>query len=79
MTQRKDVPPQEGRLDLTALIRQQGIKSPQRWEDLFGSGKELWADDQEFESFLWRIEARRHEGVRQWAFSCWTRMSCRIS
>jgi len=42
------------------LAAEQGVHALDRFEDLFGAGKDLWSDE-EFEAFLEHLRATRRE------------------
>jgi hypothetical protein len=42
------------------LLAERGVQPIQRFEDLFGAGRELWSDE-EFEAFLRHVRATRVE------------------
>ena len=44
------------------LAAEQGISIPQDINQLLGAGKELWADDAEFEAFLEHLRESRRTG-----------------
>jgi hypothetical protein len=46
---------------LDALIEEQGVAKSATFENLLGKGRELWANDEEFDSFLERLDAVRNE------------------
>jgi hypothetical protein len=52
-------PAQQRRLE--ELIAAQGVGQTATFERLFGSAKDLWADDAEFEAFLRHVEDIRRE------------------
>jgi len=47
--------------ELQRKVRDQGIAQTAMFDHLLGAGKELWADDEEFERFLASVEATRAE------------------
>jgi hypothetical protein len=58
-------PPAASRPELTPkpideLAAEQGVRPLDRFEDLFGAGRDLWTDD-EFEAFLEQLRATRRE------------------
>jgi hypothetical protein len=44
---------------LDELIAEQGIRPVQHFEEVFGKGADLWANDEEFEAFLAILRAAR--------------------
>ena len=49
---------------LEELAEEQGIKPVKRFEDIYGAGRHLWKDDEDFESFLLELKKARNEGHR---------------
>ena len=49
---------------LQAKIVEQGVTNTATYEQLLGSGKDLWADDAEFERFLNTVQATRDQTRR---------------
>lgn len=47
--------------ELLRKIQEQGVAETATFERLLGAGKDLWADDAEFERFLASIKATRAE------------------
>jgi hypothetical protein len=45
---------------LRQIAQAQGKQGKSTFENLLGSGAELWETDEEFESFLEQVEAIRH-------------------
>jgi hypothetical protein len=45
---------------LDDLIAEQGVRPLERFENLFGAGRDLWTDD-EFAAYLERVQATRRE------------------
>ena len=45
---------------LDELAAEQGIITPQPFEQLLGQGHDLWENDEEFEAFLRDLDALRH-------------------
>ena len=43
------------------LIDEQGVRETATFENLFGIGRDLWADDAEFEEFLRFLQTSRGE------------------
>ena len=43
------------------LVAAQGVAGTATFEKLLNSGKDLWADDAEFEAFMSQVEAIRRE------------------
>jgi hypothetical protein len=48
---------------LAELAAEQGVAPLTDFDALFGKGKELWADDAEFDAFLVGLRESRREGV----------------
>jgi len=46
---------------LAELASQQSVQPVQRLEEILGKGKDLWKDEEEFESFVQGIYQRRQE------------------
>lgn len=46
---------------LEEMIAEQGVAQTATFERLLGSGTALWADDVEFDTFVQRFHAIRHE------------------
>ena len=46
---------------LQGMIVEQGVAKTATFENLLGSGADLWADDAEFAAFLQLLHAARHE------------------
>ena len=46
------------------LAAEQGVTPIKRLEDVLGKGKDLWANDDEFDSFLSGIYERRREASK---------------
>ena len=46
---------------LAELASQQSVQPVQRLEEILGKGKDLWKDEEEFESFVQGIYQRRKE------------------
>ena len=51
---------------LDEIAGKQGITSPQKFDDLLGAGKDLWADDTECEKFIDDIYQRRRDGNKEY-------------
>lgn len=60
-------PPVKPRLDdipepLLRLIREQGVAETATYENLLGSGKDLWESDEEFEEWMELLRKLKREG-----------------
>ena len=49
---------------LEEIAAEQGITSPQNYDTLLGAGKDLWADDKEFNQFVDDIYKRRRKSTQ---------------
>jgi hypothetical protein len=57
----QSVPAETPSEKLARLAREQGVADTATFEHLYGIGRQLWADDNEFEAFLERVQSIRRE------------------